>query len=100
MKPGLKNLRFNRKLEPGMAFTIEPGCYFRDFLFEGTVAKNMGIDLKYVNVDKVKEYQAEVQGIRIEDCCYMNDEGVVINLSAKMPRSADEVEKIMAGKME
>ena len=35
--PGLKNLRFARKLETNMVFTIEPGCYFRDFLLEGKV---------------------------------------------------------------
>ena len=80
-----------------MCFTIEPGCYFRDFLFNGTIAKEMGIDLKYVNVDKVKEYQAEVQGIRIEDCCYMNDEGRVINLCTGVPRTVEEIESCMKG---
>ena len=31
-KPGLKSLRTARVMKKGMCITIEPGCYFRDFL--------------------------------------------------------------------
>ena len=67
-RPGLKNLRTARVMAPGMCITIEPGLYFRDFLLNGDYDKaNFNIDLKFLNLEKIKEYQAEVGGVRIED---------------------------------
>ena len=37
--PGLANVRTARILEAGNMITLEPGCYFRDFLFNGEVPK-------------------------------------------------------------
>ena len=57
MRPGLKNLRCGRELLKNMTITIEPGVYFRDFLLEGTLPKErLDIDLKYLNLDKIREY--------------------------------------------
>ena len=40
-----------------MCMTIEPGCYFRNFLLEGDMDKaRVNIDLKYLNLDKIREY--------------------------------------------
>ena len=96
--PGLKNLRFARQLAPGMVFTIEPGCYFRDFLLKGEIPSGFyEFDLKYLNLDKIHEYMQEVQGIRIEDVVLVSETGVE-NLSWNLPRSVEQIENCMAGK--
>jgi Xaa-Pro dipeptidase len=56
MKPGLKNLRTARTLVANTFITVEPGCYFRDFLLNGDFGDDLNIDLKYLNLDKIKEY--------------------------------------------
>lgn len=63
-------------LEPGMVFTIEPGLYFQ--IDDLTVPEELrGI------------------GVRIEDDVLVTEDGVE-NLSAAIPRTADEVEAWMA----
>ncbi len=57
-------------LEPGMAFTIEPGIYIPE----------------------------EDIGVRIEDDFVVGADGKLIKLSAALPSKADDVEKTMAGK--
>ncbi len=57
-------------LAPGMVFTIEPGIYIPE----------------------------EKLGVRIEDVFYVDKDGKLINLSAALPHTADEVEQAMAGK--
>jgi Xaa-Pro dipeptidase len=55
--PGLKNLRTARVMAEGMMVTIEPGCYFRDFLLNGEISKEFyEFDLSYLNLEKIKEY--------------------------------------------
>lgn len=40
-----------------MMVTIEPGCYFRDFLLNGEVPKEFyEFDLSYVNRERVAEF--------------------------------------------
>lgn len=51
-KPGLKNLRTARNMEKGIVITVEPGCYFVDFLLkEG--AKILDIPTTDIDFDKV-----------------------------------------------
>ncbi len=57
-------------LGPGMVFTIEPGIYIPE----------------------------ENLGVRIEDDFYVDPSAKLIKLSGKLPSTAEEVEKLMAGK--
>ncbi|MGZ4732455.1 MAG: aminopeptidase P N-terminal domain-containing protein [Terriglobales bacterium] len=61
---------YNVPLGPGAVFTIEPGIYIPE----------------------------EKLGVRIEDTLYVDQDGKLINLTAKLPHTADEVEHAMAGK--
>ena len=63
-------------LEPGMVFTIEPGLYFH-------------------KEDLLVPEEFRGIGVRIEDDVLMTADGPV-NLSAQLPRTADEVEAWMA----
>jgi Xaa-Pro aminopeptidase len=61
---------YNIPLGPGTVFTIEPGIYIPE----------------------------EKIGVRIEDILYVDSDGKLINLTADLPHTADDVERAMAGK--
>ncbi|WP_127474379.1 aminopeptidase P family protein [Microbacterium sulfonylureivorans] len=71
-----RDMYYDGPLEPGMVFTIEPGLYFQ-------------ID----DITVPEEYRGI--GVRIEDDILMTADGPV-NLSAGIPRTADEVEAWIA----
>lgn len=83
----------NRKpLEPGMAFTIEPGIYIRESALDNlpkTAANDAFIAKVRPMVQKYKDI-----GVRIEDSFLLTESGLV-RLSAKVPRTAEEVEAFM-----
>ena len=58
------------RLDQGMVFTIEPGIYIPE----------------------------EKLGVRIEDMFYVNENGGLVQLTAGLPRTAEEVEAAMAGR--
>jgi len=57
-------------LDKGMVFTIEPGIYIPE----------------------------EKLGVRIEDMFWVDEDGKLVRLTARLPQVADEVEKTMAGR--
>src|SRR5690606_15920105 len=71
-----REMYYDGILEPGMVFTIEPGLYFQ-------------ID----DLTVPEEYRGI--GVRIEDDVLVTTDGVE-NLSAAIPRTADEVEEWIA----
>jgi Xaa-Pro dipeptidase len=80
-----------------MCITIEPGCYFRTFLLNGELDKSFyDFDLSCLDLEKIKEYQAEVGGVRIEDVILITEDGCE-NLSGDIPRDVEDIEKHMAG---
>ncbi|WP_105565400.1 aminopeptidase P family protein [Microbacterium halophytorum] len=71
-----REMYYDGVLEPGMVFTIEPGLYFQ--------ADDVTVPEEYRGI-----------GVRIEDDIRMTADGPV-NMSAAIPRTADEVEAWMA----
>ena len=66
-----------RGLEPNMVLTVEPGLYFPPF-------------------DEMVPHELRGVGIRIEDDVLVTPTGY-LNLSQAIPKTADEIESIMAG---
>lgn len=81
-----------RPLEPGMAFTIEPGIYIR----EAALADLPKTPENAAFVEKVRPVVAKYKnlGVRVEDS-YLLTAGGLERLSKGVPRSIDEIEKFM-----
>lgn len=71
-----REMYYDGVLEPGMVFTIEPGLYFQ--------IDDLTVPAEYRGI-----------GVRIEDDILMTPDGPV-NLSASIPRTADDVEAWIA----
>jgi Xaa-Pro aminopeptidase len=79
-------------LEPGMAFTIEPGIYIRQMALDAlphTPANAAFIEKVQPAVRKYLDI-----GVRIEDS-FLLDESGLRNLSAALPKTIDAVEALM-----
>jgi Xaa-Pro aminopeptidase len=95
-QPGLRTLRLDRELAPGMAITIEPGLYFVPAILEDPARTAVAGDR--LRRDRLAAF-ADVRGIRIEDDVVVKDEGHEVGyevLTAAIPKEADDIEKEMA----
>jgi len=81
-----------RALEPGMAFTIEPGIYIRESALEN-LPKNSKNEEFIARVRPAVERYKNI-GVRIEDSFLLTESGLK-NLSAKVPRTIEEVESLL-----
>ncbi len=91
-RAGLKKLRTARMLEQGMVLTVEPGCYFIDFLIEQ--ALNDPSKASFINTNVLARFRS-FGGIRLEDDVTVTEDGVE-NFTL-CPRSVEEVESVMSG---
>jgi Xaa-Pro aminopeptidase len=81
-----------RALEPGMAFTIEPGIYIREAALNDLAKTPENAAF----VEKVRPIVAKYKdiGVRIEDSYLLTASGLE-RLSKSVPRTVEEIEKFM-----
>lgn len=82
----------NRPLEPGMAFTIEPGIYVRQLALDSLPRTPDNIAFIEKVQPAVRKY-ADI-GVRIEDSFLLEESGLR-NLSGALPKTIDEIEALM-----
>ena len=94
-QPGLRTLRLDRELAPGMAVTIEPGLYFVPAILQDSARTGSAGDR--LRRDRLAAF-ADVRGIRIEDDVLVgceNDETQHEVLTAEIRKMADAIEEDM-----
>jgi Xaa-Pro aminopeptidase len=86
---------YRRPLEPGMTFVIEPGLYIREQALDELEDTPENRAFK----EKVKPVVAKYKdiGVRVEDSFLLGETGLV-RLSARVPRTLEEIEAFMAGR--
>jgi Xaa-Pro aminopeptidase len=89
---GLRSLRLDRDLEPGMAVTIEPGVYISPAILDDPTLKRVAGD----RLDRARlQMFSDVRGIRIEDDVLLTETGREV-LTADIPKTIAAVEAAMA----
>ncbi len=89
--PGLKALRLDRDLVPGMAVTIEPGFYQVPAILEDP--ERMKVAKDRLHRERLAAFR-DVRGIRIEDSLLVTEEGHE-NLTDGIPKTITAVESAM-----
>ncbi len=88
--PGIRYLRLDRDLEPGMALTIEPGVYFIPAILD-----DPSLDGRVVRARIDDFVSAGARGIRIEDDVLVTAAGHEV-LTAAIPKSINALEQVMS----
>lgn len=89
--PGLKALRLDRDLVPGMAVTIEPGFYQVPAILDDPARTKVAQGR--LNRERLAAFR-DVRGIRIEDTLLVTERGHE-NLTDSIPKAIDAVEAAM-----
>ena len=89
--PGLKALRLDRDLVPGMAVTVEPGCYQVPAILDDPARTRVAKDR--LRRDRLAAFR-DVRGIRIEDTILVTADGHD-NLNADLPKATSAIETAM-----
>jgi len=90
-EPGIRSLRINRKLEPNMVLTVEPGVYFIRALLEPALQHPE--QSKFLVADKIRRF-LDFGGVRIEDNVIVTETGMENMTTAA--RTVDEIEALCA----
>ena len=75
-----------------MYITVEPGCYFIDFLLDRGL-QDPG-QSKYLVAEKIAEYRG-FGGVRLEDDMLITETGNEI--LSNVPRTVEDIESVLAG---
>jgi len=86
---------YRRAFEPGMAFVIEPGLYIREAALDALEDTPENRAFKEKVRPTVLKYKDI--GVRVEDSFLLTETGLV-RLSARVPRTLEEIEAFMAGR--
>jgi Xaa-Pro aminopeptidase len=84
---------YDRKLEPGMTFVVEPGIYVRQQALDTLPDTPENRAFTAAVAPAVKKY-LDI-GVRIEDSFLLTESGLK-TLSAKVPKSLEDVERAVA----
>jgi Xaa-Pro aminopeptidase len=88
---GLRYLRLDRDLAPGMAVTIEPGLYFVPAILDDPEVRRRSADR--VDWARLETYR-RLRGIRIEDDVLVTASGADV-LTAAIPKDRTAIEAAM-----
>jgi Xaa-Pro aminopeptidase len=89
---GLRYLRLDRDLAPGMAVTIEPGVYFVPAILDDSdVRRRTAGRIDWVRLERYRR----LRGIRIEDDVLVTESAAEV-LTAAIPKERNTIEMILA----
>ena len=83
-----------RPLKEGMVLTVEPGCYFNDFLLQQ--ARKNEEQSKFLVWEELDRFIG-FGGVRIEDDCIVR--ATHCEVMTVVPRTIEDIEGVMAGRI-
>jgi Xaa-Pro aminopeptidase len=95
-EPGARRCSSDFVIQPGYAFTIEPGAYLAPWLLTADVREEFAEALNWTMIDCLLEYGSAGYAVRIEDDVVAVEDGPPIVLSEAIPKEVADVEALRA----